>query len=308
LARCSGAERMPESWNGRSRGGRWGTALVTLFARWGGRDLCYLFVIPPAIWFWLTDRPARRAIMSYWQLQRPGWSWLRRAGRSLLHFWMFARALADRLLLSLAPDSLRFIHLNLAAMEAAMRHPQGCILLSAHIGSFELSARMLSRDRTGPRLNLVMLDAEDPRVQSQLSRVMEARPYGVIDLRDPAGAALAIAAALSRGETCCMLGDRTAGDPGATVPVTVLGQPTRLPTGPFIAAAVTGALVVPTFCCRSGWRTWTCEADPAWTIELGPRAGRRERLAEVVQRWADRLTVQTQRYPDQWNNYFAFWG
>lgn len=281
---------------------------MALFIRGGGRDACYAALIVPALWFWLFEGKARRATMAYWHLQRPGWSWLRRSLMTALHFWFFARALADRMLLAVAPHSLRFQQINIDGLVTATRHPQGCILLSAHIGSFELASRILAQRPDGPRFNLVMLDAEDPRVQAELARVMGDRPYGVIDLKDPAGAALAIVAALGRGETCCMLGDRTAGDQAATVEVSVLGQGARLPIGPFIAAGVTGALVVPTFCCRTGWRTWTCEADAPWTIDLGSRAERRARLAQAVQRWADRLSAQARRHPGQWHNFYPFWG
>lgn len=269
--------------------------------------MCYLLLLPPSLWFWLRDGSARRANIAYWRRLRPAWSWGRCGLRSWLHFWGFARTLADRLLQNSAASNLAYQQLNIERMEDAMRHPQGCILLSAHIGSFELSARWLAQRPTAPRINLVMLDAEDPRVQQQLAKGMGERPYGVIDLRDSFGAAMKIAAALGRGETCCMLGDRTAGDPSATCVVTFLGGTAHLPTGPFIAAAITEALIVPTFCCRTGWATWTCEADDPWQIDLGDRNGRRERLQAVVQRWADRLAVQVGRHPGQWNNYYAFW-
>ena len=301
----------PRAWSGRSHGGNaagnLGTALIAAGVRWGGRDLGYLLVAFPAVWLWLRDGRARQANIAYWQRLQPQWGRPRCAWRSLRHFWGFARTLADRLLQSLAPASLTFVELNIAAMEDAMRHPRGCILLSAHVGSFELSARWLAQRPTAPPINVVMLDAEDPRVQQQLAKSMGARPYAVIDLRDAWGAALAIAAALGRGETCCMLGDRTAGDPAATCAVEFLGGTAHFPHGPFIAAATTGALIVPTFCCRSGWATWTCEADAPWSIDLGPRQGRRERLQAVVQRWADRLAQQVRRHPGQWNNYYPFW-
>ena len=297
----------PRAWQGRSYGGSWGTAVISACVRWGGRDIGYVLVACPAIWFWLGDRRARQATIAYWQRLRPQWWRWRCALRSLLHFWDFARTLADRLLQNLSPASLAFHQVNIAGMEEAMRHPRGCILLSAHIGSFELSARWLAHRPTAPRINVVMLDGEDPRVQRQLAKNMGVRPYAVIDLRDAWGAALAIAAALGRGETCCMLGDRTAGDPDATCAVNFLGGTAHFPKGPFIAAATTGALIVPTFCCRTGWATWTCEADAPWSIDLGPRQGRRERLQAVVQRWADRLAQQVTRHPGQWNNYYSFW-
>ena len=282
-------------------------AVISALARWGGRDVCYVLLALPSLWIWVGDGRARRANIAYWRRMRPAWSAWRCTLRSWVHFWGFARTLVDRLFQGFASTRVAFTQVNITGMEVAMRHPRGCILLSAHIGSFELSARWLSQRPTAARINLVMLDAEDPRVQRQLAKSMGQRPYGVIDLRDPLGASLEIAAALGRGETCCMLGDRTAGDQAATCAVNFLGGTAHLPTGPFIAAAITGALIVPTFCCRTGWATWTCEADEPWQIDLGPRSGRRDRLQAVVQRWADRLAVQVSRHPDQWNNYYAFW-
>ena len=224
-------------WRGTSRGGGFGTALVALAARLGGRDLCYFFVLPPALWFWLRDRAARRAIFAYWRRLRPDQGAWRAWLRVPLHFWIFARGLADRMLQAVAPASVQFRQHGMEHIHGA-RPGQGVILLSAHIGSFELSARWLAAQlpATAPRLNLVMLDAEDPRVQKHLDRTMGSRPYGVIDLRDPLAASLEIVAALGRGELCCMLGDRTAGSQTGTRRVNFLGGQARLPVGPFIAA------------------------------------------------------------------------
>jgi predicted LPLAT superfamily acyltransferase len=292
-------------WDGRSRGGRFGTAAVAWFIRLGGRDVCYLLLTVPALWFWLTDGPARRAITSYWIRLRGLPPWRARL-YALLHFWHFARGLADRMIATVQPQALHFDQLGIEGMLHAMEHPQGCILLSAHIGSFELAARWLANGH-GRALQVCMLDAEDPRVREQLRRTLGSRPYGVIELRDPASAALAITAALRRGETCCLLGDRTAGSTDGTRPVRFLNGTIRLPIGPFIAAAVTGALVVPTFCVRRGWRTWRCAADPAWVIDLGPRQGREERLQAVLDRWAERLEFEVRQHPWAWNNYFDPW-
>ncbi len=294
------------TWSGRSHGGNLGTALACAVARVGGRDLAYLFAIFPALWFWWRDRATRAALNDYWRTLRPG---TRTWWRLPRHLWNFACTLADRVLVARAPDALRLTQTGQENVAVARRHPQGCILLSAHLGSFELAARWLAgQDQDGQsRLNLVMLDVEDPRVQAHLARAMGDRPYGVIDLRDPTNAALAIAGALSRGETCCMLGDRTAGAAAGTVTVDFLGRPARFPVGPFVVAAASGALVVPTFCCRRGWATWHCEADAPWAITLGRRADRQRDLTAAVQRWANRLAEQVRRHPWDWNNYFLFW-
>lgn len=302
---------MPEHrpWRGRSRGGGLGTALVAWMARLGGRDLCYGFILPPALWYYLRDRAARHAILAYWRRLRPGLRGPVRHVVGIIHFWTFARALADRLLMAVAPGALRYEQVGRHHLEAGMAHPQGCILLSAHLGSFELAARWLAPLST-TRLNLVMLDAEDPRVQAQLLRSMGQRPYGVIDLADPIAASWQIVAALQRGETCCMLGDRSAGDPAQTIAVDFVGKPARFPLGPFLAAAATGALIVPTFCVRSGWRSWTCRAYAPWRIpslSCLPRPLRRAQLKTHIARWATLLAQQLAHHPWQWNNYYDFW-
>ncbi|GDY12433.1 hypothetical protein LBMAG53_13110 [Planctomycetota bacterium] len=308
------ASEPDRQWRGRSHGGGFGTALVRQVARWGGRDLCYVFLLFPALWFSVADRRARSAVIDYWRRMRPEQPRWRAALRVPFHFWRFACGLADRLLASVPRAVIRTTD-GFEQMIEAMRHPRGCIILSAHVGSFELSARWMARFGSAqatasaamPRFNLVMMDAEDPRVQAELAKTMGDRPYAVIDLRDPTTAALAVASALNRGETCCMLGDRTAGDASATVAVPFLGGIARFPTGPFIAAAATGAVIVPAFCCRAGWARWHCQADAPWTIDLGPRSQRRERLRHEVARWAARVEAQVRAHPWDWNNYFPFW-
>ena len=293
-------------WSGRSQGGGFGHRLVYWFARLGGVHLCYFLLIPPTLWyFWrLADR--RRVICRYWQRLRPGlgrWGCLFMAAR---HFWSFARILADRFLVGVSPGSIRWRSLGDQALLAGLAHREGCVLLSAHLGNWELSSRWLEHYPVRA-LNVVMLMGEDPRIAAELARAMGAAPFAVIDVADPFGASLAIAAALRRGETCCMLGDRTAGTGDHTIAAPLLGGLARFPTGPFIAAAATGAVVMPTYCVKCGWRDYALFADEPWTVRFADRAGRQAELERAVARWARSLERMVRRYPMQWHNFYDFW-
>lgn len=293
------------AWSGRSRGGKLGTALVALVARWGGRDLCYLFVLFPALWFAWRDAPSRRAILAYWRALQPRRPRCWIASRIPWHFWTFARGLADRFLDALSPGCIHYRNVGMEQLSRALADGRGAILLSAHLGSFALAARWLSQQVWNlPRLQVVMLDAEDPQVRSQLQRSMGDQAFGIIDLADPTAAGLAIAAALGRGEICCMLGDRSAGAAAGMRRLPFLGRSMAFPTGPFIAAAASGAPIVVTFCIRSSWATWTCAADAPWRIDLGPRRQRQARLEAVMLRWSRRLELEVRRHPYAWNNYY----
>jgi len=294
------------AWSGRSHGGGLGHALVHAFARVGGVYLCYLLLLPPTCWFFLKDHAARRASVRYWRQVRPHLDGLGATFMALLHFYAFARILADRLVISAAPAAISFRNPGAQRLEQAMRHPQGCIVLSAHLGAWEMAGRWL-RVHGQARINIVMLKAEDPRVQEQLDRAMGDHPFTIIDLRDPFAASLSIAAALRRGETCCMLADRTAGTSANTIAVPFLGRLARFPTGPFIAAATTGAVLVPTFALKDGLTSYVLDADPPWQVAFTSRATRGRDLEAAVGRWARRLEQVVARHPEQWQNFYDFW-
>jgi predicted LPLAT superfamily acyltransferase len=296
----------PKAWTGRSRGGRLGHALVHGFARVLGRRGCYAMLIPPTTVYFLREDSARRAIMGFWRRLRPGLSREAAAWMAWRHFFAFARILADRFLLAAKPGSITFRNPGAARLDAAMRHPQGCIMLSAHVGAWELAGRWLTV-HPDARINIVMLKAEDPAVQAEVERALGSHPFGIIDLRDPFAASLEIAAALRRGETCCMLGDRTAGSAQNAVAVPFLGEPASFPTGPFIAAAATGAVIVPTFALKEGPGSYVLDADEPWTLAFSSRAARARELEAAVARWAQRLERVVRAHPLQWQNFFDFW-
>ncbi|HYE05266.1 MAG TPA: lysophospholipid acyltransferase family protein [Planctomycetota bacterium] len=292
------------AWSGRSAGGGFGHRLVAAFARFGGLHVCYALLIPPATWYFLRLHERRRETARYWRRMRPS---LGRGGALVMtwaHFWSFARILADRFLVAYAPGALRSRSLGFATMRAARETGHGCVMVSAHLGNWELSGRLLASYGLGA-FTLIMVQDEDPAVAAQVRAALGER--AVIDLADPFAASLAIAAALSRGETCCMLADRTAGAATRTVAVPFLGGRARFPTGPFVAAAVSGAPILPVFCIKTGWRSYATFALPAWTPRFTSRAARAGEIEAAVARWARHLERMTRRWPMQWHNFYDFW-
>ena len=121
-----------------------------------------LVIAPPAALLALAvHAPARRALDRYWRRQRPGWSGAQRLSASLAHLASYLKVLGDRQLAYQEPCPLAFAfdghgdrHLRAAVARG------GCILLSAHIGNWELAGRLLSR-LTERRTHLVLVPGED---------------------------------------------------------------------------------------------------------------------------------------------------
>lgn len=297
---------MSRSWSGKSYGGGIGHRLLIWIARRGGRHVVYLALWVPVAWILVRDHAARIAIRDYWRRRQQHLDRLQLYWRCAFHFHSFGRILVDRVLIHLDPDALRHRHYGADRLEQAMQHPHGCIVLSAHVGNWELASHFLTFRKTTV-MNMILLEDEDPQVREALARAMGEQPFNIIPLTDPLATSIAIAAALRRGESCALLGDRSVGAASNCVRVPFLGAEAAFPAGPFIAAMTTGALIVPTFTIKIGLDRYLVFADEPMRVPAVPRAQRQEALQQAVRRWAGRIEQVLDRVPYQWHNFYDFW-
>jgi len=106
---------------------------------------------------------------------------------------------------------------------------------------------------------------------------------------------------LRAGEVVCLVADRDLSRHG--VPVRFFGEPTRMPAGPALLAATTGAVLLPvhTYYLADGWGQWV--GPP---VELG--AGRlRDRVHSATQRLADVFAERIAAYPADWHMLQKLW-
>ena len=247
-------------------------------------------------------------IIDYWRRLRPTLQGPAMALRCWRHYASFGRILCDRLLVYLNPERYRLEYVNGEPLRQVLREQRGCILLSAHVGNWELSGFWLKNLASSERpVFLVMVRDDLPRVQSFVDSRMRGSHITVIDPHDGLAASLAVARALSDGHPVCMLGDRVFGGQ-AWGEADFLGGRSRFPLGPFQTAAITGVPIFVSFLVKTGTRSYRLEIDNPWRLGNPPRGAARDAVVRrAVQRWARRLELQVRRYPFQWHNFFAFW-
>jgi predicted LPLAT superfamily acyltransferase len=298
-----------QRWSGRSRGGLWlFKGCVALLPYVGSRG-AWLISYAIAFCFALAGGRGQFGMVAYWRRLRP------HAGFPVLlllayrQFVSFGRILCDRMLVYLRPERFHIAVEGVTRLRELRAAGQGCILLSAHCGNWELSSFWLHRLAAGlGTVHVVMVRDDLQFVQQFVDQRMRGAFTKVIDPRDGLGAALAINAALKAGDVVCMLGDRVLGQQPALA-VDFLGAPARFPIGPFQAAALTGAPILVGFLNKTGMRDYLVHVDSPWYVRLpDKRSERPAALRRAVQRWAKRLELQVRRYPRQWHNFFDFWG
>jgi len=180
-------------------------------------------------------------------------------------------------------------------LDAALAGDRGVILLTAHLGNWELGGRLLE-----PRLQRtthVVLSAEQ---DAALEPYMRAdTPSLRFVTRRHATSTLSLLAALRRGEAVAMQGDRPTGERRDT-PVPFFGEPTAFPLGPFVLARAAGVPVVPAFCAMGRDTRYHIAIEPAIWVKPGEEV---VALATAV----GALERAVRRTPTQWFNFFDMW-
>lgn len=242
-----------------------------------------------------------------WYLQRrfgnvDGWTGFVHAYRLYLHF---GQILLDRMVAGttgrfpLSPTSPTVR----AQLLEAMQNPKGCILLSAHIGAWQVGlAGLTDLDRlvhiAQPR------DPDDP--DKHYFERGKGRACHIIDLSDPIGAFVEMAAALRRGELVCLMGDRLTRDTEKSVSAPFLGGRIALPVHAYALASMTEAALVMLFTVREKGST---QAILAERIPVPPALPRNDPSAFLpfATRFAQTMEEVVRRYPYQFFNFYNMW-
>ena len=185
------------------------------------------------------------------------------------------------------------------------------LLLSAHFGNAEIAAPYMRRMGLTRPIHIVMYqDARQGTEKFHANHRRMLDDVHIISTTNPLSAGVKIMAALKRGEVVAMRADRTLNSRG--IPATFLGQHIDVPTGPFLAAVLSGVPIVHIYTCRLGFRRYLCRISPVHRYgddQPGTATGaltRNERLARAAQDYTDYLEKILREFPYQWSNFYDY--
>jgi predicted LPLAT superfamily acyltransferase len=237
-----GRAEAPTHWAAlRERGAAWGPACLGLVYRVFGRGFCIVAMAPVILYFFATGTRQRRASLAY---LRRVWAFSRGPGRpglwhALQHFFAFGESLVDRFGAWIGQVQRANIDaIDGEAFDAMREDARGSLILSAHVGATEIVRAIASRDQKRP----VSVVIHSPHAAGYNQLIQRFAPKSQVSLIQAAdfgvSAAMAISAAIERGEWVVMMADRMPVRPdGRSITVSLLGAPAQLPQGPFVMAA-----------------------------------------------------------------------
>jgi predicted LPLAT superfamily acyltransferase len=298
----------PKEWDGRTRTG-FGILIFYYLFRFLGPRFAYLLLYPVAFYYVLFNRKHGRASADYLRRRYPGLRGLRMFWMRYRHYLSFGRVLVDRGYAFLGMmGQVKFDRDGHQIIEEALAGGKGLILISGHLGNWELAAYCLGgflRDGGRVPVNAVMFKGESEKVEKQLQRASGEPPFKIITSNDSLQASIDCMEALKRGEIVAIHGDRMLGSGGVKVPF--LGSEAKFPIGPYVLAANTGAPVVFTFANRLGTREYALTARGPHYLKFGSRKQRDADLTRWAQMYANVLEELLVKYPLQWHNFYPFW-
>lgn len=183
---------------------------------------------------------------------------------------------------------------------AAERRGKGVLLGTAHLGNWYLGGMLLGG--LDHPIHVVLKPDRFPVVEKFRSEMH--RRWGVreIAVGDSFLSGVAVVQALSRGETLGIQCDRDFNNTG--IPVEFFGRPAYFPRGPFAAAMVTGAALLPSFILREESRYRIVIEDE---LEISRGGNHEVDLRANVERFVRILEGYVRRYPTQWYCFYPFW-
>jgi predicted LPLAT superfamily acyltransferase len=249
-----------------------------------------------------------RASRDYLRRAFPGTRGLKLLWLNYLHFLSFGRILLDRAYaFSGMHDRFTFERENTEAFAAGLAMGRGLIVVSAHMGNWELAAHALAtvgKNVARVPINLVWFRNESGSEKKHLERVSGEQPYNIIDSRDPMQASIDMVAALKRGEIVAIHGDRYTGN---ALRVPFFGGEAPFPSGPYVVAANTGAPVVCVFANRVGSCHYSLRVIGPRVLQYSSRRERNDNLKQWTAEYAQFLEARLREFPLQWHNFYPFW-
>jgi len=187
---------------------------------------------------------------------------------------------------------------NKVFLEDAMRKGKGVIILSAHIGNWELGAVAVSF--SGYPLWVVALSHKEKKVNDFFIRQRKSKGVKIIPLGRAVKQCLA---ALKMNELVALVGDRDFGENGAVIDF--FGKPSRFPKGPAAFAVKTGAPILPGIMVRNADDSFTLKIEKP--VEFNTSGDDESDIRDLISRYKVIFEEYIRRYPEQWYMFRRFW-
>jgi predicted LPLAT superfamily acyltransferase len=288
----------------RKRGNRLGfwffRTAVRIFGLRGTYGLLY-FV---SLYYLAFDRAAVSASMAYVRRRFPDHGVLRKLFDVYLLFVKQGESLIDRYYVAAGGRNIALEIVGLEKVDNLLTEGQkGLILLTAHVGNWQVAMTSLSKLKRD--VYLMMRREDNVAVKDALNIDSEKESVRIIYTDGAMGGVIEALKAISQGGIVSIMGDRTYGY--ASIEASLLGGNVRFPYGGFSLAAAAQCPVVVLLSAKAGAKKHVTDVSHVINPPAGRGGNKDAEIHACVREFARILEEYAVRYPYQWFVFRDMW-
>lgn len=292
------------SWKGKTRGGILGYKIFIALLKYSGLPFAYFLLRFVAFYFFLFSGSSFKTAYFFYR-KHLGFGFLKSVIAVYRNYYVFGQVLLDKTAVMAGfKTHFTFTFEGEEYLRQMVRNKSGGLLISAHIGNFEMAGQMLERLDT--QINIIMFDAEHERIKKYLSQITR-KTFHIIIIKEDLSHIYEIRQALENKEIVCIHGDRfVAGS--KKVSCSFFGRKADLPSGPFYLAMKYNVPVSFVFAMKEKKKHYHFYATaPVLYQQQTNRQKIDDTLQKIITSYICEMEKMLQKYPLQWFNYYDFW-
>lgn len=285
-------------WDGKSRGTLLGYKIFVFFIKNFGVRTAYFVLYFVALYYFLFLKKSNRSIFYYFK-NRQGYPYFKAKIAVYKSYVIFGKTLIDKIAISAGlRNQFTYEFDGVHTLEKLLDDKKGGILISAHIGNFEIAEKFFADIDLDLRINLVTTDMERNVIKEYLESITEKSSVKSILIKEDMSHIFEINNALSNNELICFTGDRYF-EGNKTIETEFLGKNALFPIGPFLIASRLKVPVVFVYVMKEPNLHYHLYAREAKVKQRDPQI--------LLESYVENLESMLDKYPLQWYNYFDFW-
>ncbi|MBE0390697.1 lipid A biosynthesis acyltransferase [Flavobacterium sp. PL002] len=285
-------------WDGKSKGTVIGYKIFVFLIKKVGIKSAYFILYFVASYYFLFLKKSNASIFYYFH-KRLGYSYFKSKKMVFKSYYTFGQTIIDKIAISAGmKDKFTYEHDGGEKIIKLLKEKKGGVLISAHIGNFEIAEHFFGEIDVDLQINLVTTDLEHSEIKNYLESIAQKPKIKFIIIGEDMSHVFEINAALARNELVCFTGDRYF-EGVKSMSEELLGENANFPAGPFLIASRLKVPVVFVYVMKEPnlhYHLYTREAIVKHRDEKG-----------LLKAYTESVESMVKKYPLQWFNYFDFW-
>ncbi|MBZ9729623.1 lipid A biosynthesis acyltransferase [Salegentibacter sp. JZCK2] len=286
------------NWKGQSRGTVVGLRIYVFIIKTFGLYVSYFVLLFVALYFVFFAFNSTKSVY-YLFRKRLGYSSFKAAFSVYKSYFTFGKIQLDRIAIASGlKHKYSFEFDGIHHIENLLEQKKGGILLTAHIGNFNLAKHFFDDKNNHQIVNLVVTDLEHEEIKNYLDSVTGKSAIKLIVLKDDLSHIFEMNKALQNNELLVFAADRYI-ENAKTFTHNFMGEAVRFPQGPFKLAARNKIPVLFVHIMR--------EKNFHYHFYARPYNPEKNDAKILLKAYLENLETMLKKYPHQWYNYYDYW-